>query len=964
MLRDPIELVVTGHQATLLDDPEKAVEVNDGKLLVPWCGDQSLLIDRYDCRAHLADVHEHECSLTLAYEDYMSEDEVTIEKMCDFERYLEMQVDVDDMVTQEEETKKRDVEKSRGQYGAVDFSYDAESTDEPNGVSRDKEESSENGFETNVQAEEPYVCPPELQGLRDVCLPKTDKQAQIIERTAVFVARQGNQMEIVLKAKQKDNPMFSFLNFDHELNGFYKEMVKLIRQGRYVPKIRPAVKPDNGFDAANAEPNKSISDDHYELKLPKVDISNTAYASLIQKFRKVNEEAIANAAASNAAAEQTSSPATSSTETVKPNPEAEAEDKTLSPPKAGVTPQTSADTSTVPATDGHNAGEGNSKPPGPSPGGSSAATSDTKSTRFSNLGPQTTEEYERCYQEYYKHYYTHYYGQFSEQQAKASLQAGSTFTDEQRSAIVQEAAKAAAIAASAAVNAMYQARENQKTEAPQPQNTEPTMTPSERGIIDKMAEYVMRNGPEFEELVANQKGKDPRFGFLKPDHPLHAYYMKRRKQMASERSSSESSSRSHKIKSHGDTVSGRGSSRSDTRNGSNRHQMPLPRPKNKMRSKDLPKDRQSSISFKLARPSSSGKLRSNEHGIPTVPENPDARPSSGVEVRQITSCPLLDKEGRSPGQMQNSPKNLKYDSVERPPSPVRFSLPGIPSGSSSGSSSPTRSPYSSKSHSLHSPSRSPSTPKQHKHVKHGRSGTSIVPQLEALSSKSVESPLPNSVCSDMTMSPATPRSLQRSPCHSSSDAKSSPRTKNLDDAILDKALDDNYDSIPLDLSPVDNSDNQSQEHDEQLRKERRRRAAQLVAQLRLTAPLLNSSQTSPNQHQAMKPSVSSATPPPAPDSVPAAVAHAVVASLKRRQEASLASLEAEIKAKKRTRSPPSAYALPRERSHAVSSRHAKRSRDSPLMASYDNIPAAYADYRDSSGDRKHLKHKKHHKSRR
>lgn len=56
----------------------------------------------------------------------------------------------------------------------------------------------------------------------------------------------------------------------------------------------------------------------------------------------------------------------------------------------------------------------------------------------------------------------------------------------------------------------------------------PEMTASERGIIDKMAEYVTRNGPEFEELVTRQKGSDPRFGFLKPTHPLHAYYQSRK----------------------------------------------------------------------------------------------------------------------------------------------------------------------------------------------------------------------------------------------------------------------------------------------------------------------------------------------------------------------------------------------------------------------------------------------------
>ena len=41
-------------------------------------------------------------------------------------------------------------------------------------------------------------------------------------------------MEIIIKAKQAGNPMFSFLAFDNRLNPYYKHMVAMIRNGRYV----------------------------------------------------------------------------------------------------------------------------------------------------------------------------------------------------------------------------------------------------------------------------------------------------------------------------------------------------------------------------------------------------------------------------------------------------------------------------------------------------------------------------------------------------------------------------------------------------------------------------------------------------------------------------------------------------------------------------------------------------------
>jgi len=65
--------------------------------------------------------------------------------------------------------------------------------------------------------------------------PKTEKIHAIIERTAAFTAQHGIQMEIMIKAKQKDNAQFRFLNYEDELNAYYKHLVDYIKQGKFVP---------------------------------------------------------------------------------------------------------------------------------------------------------------------------------------------------------------------------------------------------------------------------------------------------------------------------------------------------------------------------------------------------------------------------------------------------------------------------------------------------------------------------------------------------------------------------------------------------------------------------------------------------------------------------------------------------------------------------------------------------------
>ncbi|CAL8134636.1 unnamed protein product [Orchesella dallaii] len=87
------------------------------------------------------------------------------------------------------------------------------------------------------EEDSPYVKPVGLYIPEEIALPKTVKNHAIIEKTAKFIASQGNQMEIILKTKQAGNPLFDFLNHSGTLNPYYKFIVHAIRTGIYRPPV-------------------------------------------------------------------------------------------------------------------------------------------------------------------------------------------------------------------------------------------------------------------------------------------------------------------------------------------------------------------------------------------------------------------------------------------------------------------------------------------------------------------------------------------------------------------------------------------------------------------------------------------------------------------------------------------------------------------------------------------------------
>ncbi|XP_069414092.1 splicing factor, suppressor of white-apricot homolog isoform X10 [Ovis canadensis] len=122
-----------------------------------------------------------------------------------------------------------------GSYNAVGFTYGSDYYDpsEPTEEEEPSKQREKNEAENLEENEEPFIAPLGLNVPPDVELPPTAKMHAIIERTANFVCKQGAQFEIMLKAKQARNSQFDFLRFDHYLNPYYKFIQKAMKEGRY-----------------------------------------------------------------------------------------------------------------------------------------------------------------------------------------------------------------------------------------------------------------------------------------------------------------------------------------------------------------------------------------------------------------------------------------------------------------------------------------------------------------------------------------------------------------------------------------------------------------------------------------------------------------------------------------------------------------------------------------------------------
>ena len=230
---------------------------------------------RFDGRGHLYNLTEYEARPGLSGEvrDDLERHE---EELCEEERWRSLYQD--DL---EEESRKEEEDKRAHSQGQFQFNY--EETD--NGIVFGPEAPREEDVEDDS---EEYVPGPELDLPPDTVPPGTVKEFSVIEKTAIMIAKQGPQMEILLKAKQADNPVFGFLWMEHSYNKFYRHLTTLVKTKQY--KREPPAPPETApvslvpqySDITASAPNLAPR----ITGMPFKRAQDCAYSQLINKIQK------------------------------------------------------------------------------------------------------------------------------------------------------------------------------------------------------------------------------------------------------------------------------------------------------------------------------------------------------------------------------------------------------------------------------------------------------------------------------------------------------------------------------------------------------------------------------------------------------------------------------------------------------------------------------------------------------
>jgi len=288
---DVDNLLVFGYACKLFPPDDNSKMIRKMNHLIPWNGCKELMIDRYDCRGSLIDLSDF--ATESWNKDYqISEEEKRIESKMDEERYKDLYKSKEEL-NPEEELKRLHASIATDGYNQVPMNYDVTKKEDVYDPMEPTEE---------FEEETPFVAPKSLAVPSEMEIPATEKLNAVIEKTAIFVSKQGLQMEIVIKTKQANNSQFQFLKFEHYLNPYYKHMVQQIKSGKYNPEKKTEANKESKIESDSdsdsdggylhpslfANANKSKKDIEEKTKvINKVD-ANHPLAKLIESRKAVN----------------------------------------------------------------------------------------------------------------------------------------------------------------------------------------------------------------------------------------------------------------------------------------------------------------------------------------------------------------------------------------------------------------------------------------------------------------------------------------------------------------------------------------------------------------------------------------------------------------------------------------------------------------------------------------------------
>ncbi|CAG8515462.1 2051_t:CDS:2 [Funneliformis caledonium] len=216
-----------------------------------------------------------------------SEEDIEQEKLCDEERWADLDSEFEDLYDMSEEERddyveeKRKRKKMQEENREYNYSY---SDENPRYVSF---------LEVKAVPVPKPDYTPKFSAPNGMITPSDNRIDEIIERTAKFLNSSTDpQMEIVIQAKQANNPSFSFLNKDDPLYPYYRHVRLLLQTGLFAyggsddqedsSSNEGKGKNGNGLSNDKLEGNDNIeerADRKLELERSKVENSTSSVSS-------------------------------------------------------------------------------------------------------------------------------------------------------------------------------------------------------------------------------------------------------------------------------------------------------------------------------------------------------------------------------------------------------------------------------------------------------------------------------------------------------------------------------------------------------------------------------------------------------------------------------------------------------------------------------------------------------------